>query len=193
MEDNYPSPMTSTWEEIDTWIRNFLRDFPQFAQTIKENPLQESHIHYFSKKIPLRRSKFWLKIDPKELCARCSYNEVFREIDIHPLLFGYERDNSLFHELCHLHYGNLIYLFLEDKFPWKRGKPTHHGEISEEIIEWLGRKHRSDYVLLREAIYSFQLEPQIYDLSSYLAFAQPFLNFDIEISNKKDLFRILMD
>jgi len=192
MEDNYPSPMTSTWEEINEWARNFIGDFPKFDQTINDCSLQETHIHYFSKQIPLRISEFWLNINPKEACARSSYNEVFRIIDIHHLLSDYERDKALFHELCHLHYGGLIHPFLEDKFPYKRGKLTHHEEISENIIEWLGRKHRADYVLLREAVYSFELNPQIYDLPSYLAFA-PLLDFNIEISNKKDLFRILMD
>jgi len=65
--------------------------------------------------------------------------------------------------------------------------------VNENLIEWLARRHRADYVLLRDVVHSFELEPQIYDLPSYMAFASSFLKFGLELDKSRFTFNILMD
>ena len=76
----------------------------------------------------------------------------------------YQRDKTLFHELAHARHPNFLGTNRELFLPKKEYAQR------ESITEWLGRKARADPELLRHAVLSFGLEPQVYDQSSYRAF-----------------------
>ena len=78
-------------------------------------------------------------------------------------LRGYERDETLFHELVHLHYLGK----LDEGF-----SKTYEADARNAIVEYFARPLRANSNLLRHTIETFKLEPQIYDLPSFLAFSE---------------------
>lgn len=74
----------------------------------------------------------------------------------------YERDQGLFHELTHACYGRDT---LNDEDGWSKG-----GRDLNAITEWAARRSRANPWLLKHAVTSFGLEPQVYDRSSFIAF-----------------------
>jgi|SRR3989344_1342399 len=202
--ESLPTSQTKvSWRELDGWAKSFFSDLPQLENILKENALNKSHLDYFTQKIKIRRPEDWLNIDPNKICGRIGMG-VPVEITIHPLLSEYSRDKTLFHELCHTHYDKFIIPILFESLPEKEvrlksGKISYLIDglmfelVNENLIEWLARRHRADYVLLRDVVHSFELEPQIYDLPSYMAFASSFLRFGLELDKSRFTFNILMD
>lgn len=81
-------------------------------------------------------------------------------------LDNYERDIVLFHELVHCHYPALNDV-----------KDSPYKDENGVITEWLARKARANFKVLRHAILGFGLEPRIYDLASAMAFYPPHVDF----------------
>ena len=77
----------------------------------------------------------------------------------------YERDKALCHEIVHAWYGREHKLLC---FPDVRSGELF--DLNNAIVEWLGRKIRSNPSILRQAVSKFGLKYYVYDLSSYLAF-----------------------
>jgi len=133
-------------------------------------------------------------MDPNKIYGEFkTHRGVPTEIIIHPLLSEYSRDKTLFHELCHIHYDKFIIPSLDESLPKNLVDGYIFESVNENLIEWLARRHRADYVLLRDVVHSFELEPQIYDLPSYMAFASSFLKFGLELDKSRFTFNILMD
>jgi hypothetical protein len=74
---------------------------------------------------------------------------------------GFHRDRVLSHEIVHA-------IFQELKDSWGQ----IYAQENRIICEYIGRKIRANVDLLRCMISTFGLEPQIYDNTSYLAFAE---------------------
>lgn len=75
---------------------------------------------------------------------------------------GFDRDCTLFHEIAHAKYDND-----DNNRPFGRNY-----EYRELVIEFVGRKLRADPELLKFTVLTFNLEPQVYDLTSFIAFGQ---------------------
>ena len=98
-------------------------------------------------------SELWgAYLPPNRICLKTS-------------LKPYERDKTLFHELCHAMYRQEL-VGLNDRL----SAPPSLRQENEIIVEWLARQFRADPQLLREAINIFDLEPKVYDWASYQAF-----------------------
>lgn len=111
-----------------------------------------------------------------------------REIKLEESLSHGDRDLVIFHELMHAWYGQC----LDDSV---MALSSTLIAVNSTVAEWLGRKYRADPLLLRKAVLSFGLVPNIYDKASYLAFyfkpdGQLELPFVQEIEEKM---RVLMD
>jgi hypothetical protein len=96
--------------------------------------------------------------------SSCHYQEknITLLIDLEQYENSYQRDVTLFHEIAHAWYGDA----LDDRL--LRGARCHDDRT---IAEWLARQKRAEPELLRYAILSFGLAPQVYDRASYEAFA----------------------
>ncbi|MBU0456810.1 MAG: ImmA/IrrE family metallo-endopeptidase [Nanoarchaeota archaeon] len=123
---------------------------------IQDNPITVESIDALAK-------KGWY-VQFKSLCSSLKGGIVENKILLKENLSPYERDKTLFHELVHIHYPT--YLSCKSE----RALSLFTELQIEAITEWLGRKARADHLLLREAIKSFELEPQVYDQASYRAF-----------------------
>lgn len=111
------------------------------------------------------------------------------KITLRDNLTPYGRDKTLFHELAHLRHPVLL---SSRSGPLKT--PFGKDDI-ETIVEWLGRKVRADPELLRYAIVSFGLQPQVYDQASYAAFrlVKEQLSFPFAEDNYLERFPLFMD
>ena len=188
------SQIKISWKELDEWNRVLFSNLPELERILRENTLNNYHLTYFAQKIKLKRPNWWLDMDPNKIYGEFkTHRGVPTEIIIHPLLSEYPRDKTLFHELCHIHYDKFIIPSLDESLPKNLVDGYIFESVHENLIEWLARRHRADYVLLREGVHSFELEPQIYDLPSYMAFASSFLKFDLELNKSKCAFNVLMD
>src|SRR3989344_1061721 len=188
------SQIKISWKELDEWNRVLFSNLPELERILRENTLNNYHLTYFSQKIKLKRPNWWLDMDPNKIYGEFkTHRGVPTEIIIHPLLSEYSRDKTLFHELCHIHYDKFIIPSLDESLPKNLVDGYIFESVNENLIEWLARRHRADYVLLRDVVHSFELEPQIYDLPSYMAFASSFLKFGLELDKSRFTFNILMD
>lgn len=146
-----------SWKELDKWVYGYRAAH------------QERHIWWLMEHDPLNSQAIqklvsggWKLIlaDMKPGSGRCSEKEKI--IRISAKAVGYQRDEPLFHEMIHAHYGKA----LDDN------NLTNVVSWNEDlaIIEWLARIYRSDYRLLKSAIETFDLTPFVYDKPSYFAF-----------------------
>lgn len=77
---------------------------------------------------------------------------------------AYQRDKTLFHEIAHAYYGEEI----ADSMNFIPERQIR--QENNAIAEWIGRQSRSQPSLLRHAILTFDLKPEVYDMVSYLSF-----------------------
>jgi hypothetical protein len=84
--------------------------------------------------------------------------------------FPYERDESLMHELAHIFYGHFNDSEYTLSVPYRQ---------SEALIDWKARQWRANPTLLRKAITSFDLPPELYDLATAEAFQDLFEKQDL--------------
>lgn len=136
----------ANWTELDKHVKeNFQADFYKNRYPA---PLES---------IDLLVREGW-KVELKKIYSDgyivCAPKIIF----INEFLTGFQRDVTLFHEIIHALY------------PGRGDNNIRPGIYNEEIVEWLARQCRTDSKLLRYAILTFGLEPQVYDKVSYHAF-----------------------
>ncbi|MEK6880437.1 MAG: hypothetical protein AABY22_12550 [Nanoarchaeota archaeon] len=173
---------TDSWRDHCNYINLFFENNQDLKDQLKINQLSKTSIDLMIELgWHIKRPPSFLKFSAKKSCGSCSPDIGFlRRIMLHPILEHYDRDKTLFHELSHIHYDSVFKVFAKNGL--------HN---SEPVIEWLARKHRANPVLLKHAIHLFELEPHIYDLPSYLAFAEDYFISDRKINFPK--LEILMD
>jgi hypothetical protein len=102
----------------------------------------------------------------------------------------YDRDITLIHELHHAWYNQFEALFqpcLTDKLG------TIHEDENRLINEILSRENRAKPWILKKAVESFSLEPQIYDLASKIAFEDnPKARISSLAKKNSDLLKIVL-
>jgi len=126
---------------------------------INENPLKTESIDRLVKK--------GLKVIMHNFGS--VYSGKSNLIKIENRVKGYRRDAEFFHELCHAWYGKEL-----DDYCYNEQSPfrIYLSMCNNIIAYWIARQLRADPGMLRHAVLSFGLEPQIYDMASYLAFSE---------------------
>jgi hypothetical protein len=156
--------VSGPWKGLDAWVYGYraVHQERYIWQLMENNPLNSQAVQKLA-------SDGWkvLLTDMEPGSGRCSDKEKIMRISANAV--GYQRDESLFHEMVHAHYGKALD---DNRF-------TNRFSYEEDlaIIEWLARIYRSDYRLLKTSIGVFNLTPQIYDKPSYLAFAENPIDF----------------
>lgn len=148
----------SPWRELDNYVSALrLKDQNGMIwQEIKDNPISTTFID------GLRKERWKVRYDCIEDLGSCDYeNKIILLSSLFRFVFPFERDITLFHELAHTRHPTLLNSVLHSPVPDPQ---------QEVIAEWLGRKARAEPELLRHAILSFGLKPEVYDQASYRAF-----------------------
>lgn len=148
-----------TWKELNLWVYGYRihnPDHPAWS-VINKNPITEETI----KKLFSEGWEVGCKNLPGGFCDGSS-----KQIILNEHMVGYERDAVLFHELVHAHYPREL-----DDSPISRIEHENRA-----ITEWLARKLRAEFLLLRCAIQTFDIPYYIYDKVSYYAFNEDVLD-----------------
>ena len=163
--------ISSPWDRLNEYVLSLHAD-QSLAHTWKmicDNPLHESSIDM----LVLDGWKINLipqLEDNNVKHGACLLEE--KEIEIVEGFGVYDRDKTLFHELIHAWY-NYFGDPLNDINSWKVSNDVKDRCLKNgAIVEWLSRKKRATSSLLRHAVHSFQLKPEIYDVASYYAFVK---------------------
>jgi len=171
---------TAPWGKLDAWVAENRRNHPgrKIWKLIEDTPINENSIDKLIREG--WRVNYFLE-------SNCNLGK--KVISLEKGIRGYKRDRALFHELAHAVYGEE----LADRWA------AIFGCDNRAIAEWLGRRSRSDFALLRYTITSFQLEPYVYDRVSVLAFDPSLANLDEQLvfqfgkERKRALCRICID
>lgn len=162
----YPEGMC--WEELEKFISGL-----NTSKSSKDRELYDSIIknpvEITCKTISDIYDQGWRINFSKFLQGACIYRD--KKIVLGNNLRGYKRDETLFHELVHLHYPDRL-----DEGFFKTFGANERGAV----VEYFARPLRANPELLRYVIETFGLKPQIYDLPSFLAFS-PFTKEELEI------------
>ncbi|MBI4147030.1 hypothetical protein HY494_00065 [Candidatus Woesearchaeota archaeon] len=150
----------ASWKEIEHYISELQKKTsPAAWRVVNEIPISA----YFIDR--LIQKKWTVLCDYDKFSSICgSIDKNLPIIHLANHLAPHQRDITLFHELAHLRHPVLLSSCTD-----ARMTPFAKNE-REIIVEYLGRKARTDPELLRHAVVSFGLEPKIYDRASYVAF-----------------------
>ena len=105
-----------------------------------------------------------------------------KKIELNKSLIEYQRDEVLFHELVHAHYPMVLNESL-------LSRTFSEQSIRNGVVEYVARNLRANPEILKHTIKVFGLEPQIYDVSSFIAFS----SLNEEMSEKQIPFEFARD
>lgn len=146
----------ATWEELDmaaNRVRWESRIFRRIWAVRDYKPLDEKAINH------LIQDELRITIVPN---ANGDASYYRKRILIGKFDNPFERDRAIFHELAHAWFGEE----LDD------GSGLNDRERENRIIaDWIARQARANPSTLRAAILGLNLEPRIYDKTSYQAFS----------------------
>lgn len=170
MEKLNPTP--EKFSELEILVKELKRNGfkPELFNLLEKHPLNKEVINYLvENESKIEFEKFETGEGILKYAEIRKYKDhqesIIRQffIIIKEGLSGLKRDRVLFHELVH------AYCYLASRY-------IPYGEEQywafEALVEFNTKKLRSDHQLLRHAIKSFSLIPEVYDLASYRAFPE---------------------
>ena len=154
---NLNHPPSATWRQLEDFITEDKTYAPSFWTRLNRRPLTSGAIE------TLARRGFVVSLEKME-----NYGEFIKrrgrrtKILLRKGMSGYDRDETLLHELTHF----LHYPLLNDREDVEQGRRTRNCAR----VEWIARRARADPQVLFAAVTLSGLEPLIYDKTSYQAF-----------------------
>ena len=159
------------WSMIEEAIKECRKDDPYWKiwKLSIDKPLSIDSINYLVKE-GWKVGESWFP--PSSHCTPGDHKYIGLNLDID----YYLRDRMFFHELCHAWYGDEL-----DSSPSSSLHYSRKNKVNL-LTEWLARQGRANPDLLRHAIFSFGLEPKVYDRISYIAFKGPIEDLEKQLS-----------